>query len=52
MSDKTYHLGELDQPASPGFLGAQGKPMPMRDDEVNAILHRSGEGRGRGGAAT
>jgi transcriptional antiterminator NusG len=27
-----------------GFLGAQGKPMPMRDDEVNSILNRVQEG--------
>ena len=27
-----------------GFLGAQGKPMPMRDDEVNQMLSRSGQG--------
>ena len=27
-----------------GFLGPQGKPMPMRDSEVNTILHRVEEG--------
>jgi len=27
-----------------GFLGAQGKPQPMRDSEVNAILNRVEEG--------
>ena len=27
-----------------GFLGPQGKPMPMRDAEVNAILNRVEEG--------
>ncbi|HCK08217.1 MAG TPA: transcription termination/antitermination protein NusG, partial [Rhodobacter sp.] len=27
-----------------GFLGPQGRPMPMRDDEVNAILNRVEEG--------
>ncbi len=26
-----------------GFLGPQGRPMPMRDEEVNAMLRRSGE---------
>ncbi len=43
LSDKTYHLVNSINRVT-GFLGAQGKPMPMRDDEVNAILHRSGEG--------
>ena len=28
-----------------GFLGPQGKPMPMRDAEVNAILNRVEEGQ-------
>ncbi len=27
-----------------GFLGPQGRPMPMRDEEVNAMLRRSSEG--------
>ena len=27
-----------------GFLGPQGRPMPMRDAEVNAILNRVQEG--------
>ncbi|MEE4118585.1 MAG: transcription termination/antitermination NusG family protein, partial [Paracoccaceae bacterium] len=27
-----------------GFLGPQGKPMPMRDEEVNQILNRVEEG--------
>ena len=27
-----------------GFLGPQGKPMPMRDAEVNGILNRVEEG--------
>ena len=44
LSDKTYHLVNSINRVT-GFLGAQGKPMPMRDDEVNAILHRTGEGR-------
>ena len=43
LSDRTYHLVNSINRVT-GFLGAQGKPMPMRDDEVNAILHRSGEG--------
>jgi len=43
LSDRTYHLVNSINRVT-GFLGAQGKPMPMRDDEVNAILHRTGEG--------
>ena len=43
LSDKTYHLVNSINRVT-GFLGAQGKPMPMRDDEVNGILHRTGEG--------
>ncbi|MTH63138.1 transcription termination/antitermination protein NusG [Paracoccus shanxieyensis] len=43
LSDRTYHLVNSINRVT-GFLGAQGKPMPMRDDEVNAILNRSGEG--------
>ncbi|KGJ05876.1 transcription antitermination protein nusG [Paracoccus halophilus] len=43
LSDRSYHLVNSINRVT-GFLGAQGKPMPMRDDEVNAILHRSGEG--------
>ena len=43
LSDRTYHLANSINRVT-GFLGAHGKPMPMRDDEVNAILNRSGEG--------
>lgn len=43
MSDRTYHLVNSTNRVT-GFLGAQGKPMPMRDDEVNAMLNRSGTG--------
>lgn len=43
LSDKTYHLVNSINRVT-GFLGAQGKPMPMRDDEVNAMLNRSGQG--------
>lgn len=42
LSDRTYHLVNSINRVT-GFLGAQGKPMPMRDDEVNTILNRSGE---------
>ncbi len=43
MSPKGYHLINGINRVT-GFLGAQGKPMPMRDDEVNAILNRVQEG--------
>lgn len=44
MSDRTYHLVNSINRVT-GFLGAQGKPMPMRDDEVNMMLNRTGEGK-------
>ena len=37
MNDRTYHLVNSINRVT-GFLGPQGKPSPMRDDEVNAIL--------------
>lgn len=43
MSDAGYHLINSINRVT-GFLGPQGKPMPMRDDEVNAILNRVEEG--------
>ncbi len=43
LSDRTYHLVSSINRVT-GFLGPQGKPMPMRDAEVNMILNRSGEG--------
>ena len=43
LSDKTHHMVQSINRVT-GFLGAQGKPMPMRDDEVNAMLNRSGQG--------
>lgn len=43
MSDRTYHLVNSINRVT-GFLGAQGKPMPMRDDEVNGMLNRSATG--------
>ena len=45
MNDRTYHLVNSINRVT-GFLGAQGRPMPMRDDEVNAILNRTGEDGG------
>jgi transcriptional antiterminator NusG len=43
MSNKGYHLISSINRVT-GFLGPQGKPMPMRDHEVNAILNRVEEG--------
>jgi transcriptional antiterminator NusG len=43
MSNKGYHLISSINRVT-GFLGPQGKPMPMRDSEVNAILNRVEEG--------
>ncbi|GGG69412.1 transcription termination/antitermination protein NusG [Salipiger pallidus] len=39
MSDQGYHLVNSINRVS-GFLGPQGRPMPMRDAEVEAILGR------------
>lgn len=43
MSDRTYHLVNSINRVT-GFLGAQGKPMPMRDEEVNMMMHRTEDG--------
>ena len=43
MSDQGYHLINSMNRVT-GFLGPQGRPMPMRDAEVNAILNRVQEG--------
>jgi len=43
LSDKTYHLVNSINRVT-GFLGPQGRPMPMRDAEVNQILNRVQEG--------
>lgn len=43
MTPKGYHLINSINRVT-GFLGTQGKPMPMRDEEVNAILNRVQEG--------
>ena len=40
MSNRGYHLITSINRVT-GFLGPQGKPMPMRDDEVNGILNRA-----------
>jgi len=43
MSDEGYHLiSQINRVT--GFLGPQGRPMPMRDSEVVAILGRVQEG--------
>ena len=44
MSDQGYHLINSINRVT-GFLGPQGRPMPMRDDEVNQILNRVEEGQ-------
>jgi transcriptional antiterminator NusG len=43
MTDRGYHLISSINRVT-GFLGPQGKPMPMRDAEVNGILKRAEEG--------
>ena len=43
MTDEGYHLISSINRVT-GFLGPQGRPMPMRDAEVNAILNRVQEG--------
>ena len=43
MSNKGDHLISAINRVT-GFLGPQGKPMPMRDAEVNGILNRVEEG--------
>ena len=44
MSDRGYHLINSINRVT-GFLGPQGRPMPMRDAEVEAILGRVEEGQ-------
>ena len=43
MTDEGYHLINSINRVT-GFLGPQGRPMPMRDAEVNSILNRVQEG--------
>ena len=43
LSDEAYHLITSINRVT-GFLGPQGRPMPMRDAEVNQILNRVQEG--------
>ena len=44
MSDEGYHLVNSINRVT-GFLGPQGRPMPMRDSEVQQILGRVEEGQ-------
>jgi len=44
MTNRGYHLITQINRVT-GFLGPQGKPMPMRDSEVNQILNRVEEGQ-------
>jgi transcriptional antiterminator NusG len=39
MSNRAYHLINSINRVT-GFLGRQGEPMPMRDEEVNSLLNR------------
>ena len=43
LSEEAYHLITSINRVT-GFLGPQGRPMPMRDAEVNQILNRVQEG--------
>ncbi len=43
MSDQGYHLINSINRVT-GFLGQMGRPIPMRDAEVNALLNRVEEG--------
>ena len=43
MTDRAYHMIK-DTNRVTGFLGQQGKPMPMRDSEIAAILNQVEEG--------
>jgi transcription termination/antitermination protein NusG len=46
MTDRAYHLINSINRVT-GFLGPQGKPTPMRDEEVGRILHQVEEGAER-----
>jgi transcriptional antiterminator NusG len=43
MTDRAYHMIK-DTNRVTGFLGQQGKPMPLRDSEVAVILNQVEEG--------
>ena len=43
LTDRAYHaISSI--PRVTGFLGPQGRPSPMKDEEVNSILNRVEEG--------
>jgi transcription termination/antitermination protein NusG len=46
LSDRTYHLINSINRVT-GFLGPQGKPVPMRDEEVARMLNQVVEGQER-----
>ncbi len=46
MSDEAYHLVK-NTPKVTGFLGADNKPQPISQAEVDRILHQVQEGVGR-----
>ncbi len=46
MSDRAYHLINSTNRVT-GFLGPQGRPVPMRDAEVGAIINQVEEGAER-----
>ena len=46
LSDRTYHLVNSINRVT-GFLGPQGKPVPMRDEEVARMLNHVEEGMER-----
>lgn len=43
MTDDTYHVVK-DTPKVTGFLGPQGRPSPISDEEAGRILHQVVEG--------
>ena len=46
LNDKAYHLINNTNRVT-GFLGEKGKPMPLKDSEVNGILNKVEEGAER-----
>ncbi|MEQ8666634.1 MAG: transcription termination/antitermination protein NusG [Rhodospirillales bacterium] len=43
MTDETWHLVK-NTPKVTGFLGGQGRPSPISEEEANRILHQVEEG--------
>lgn len=43
MTDESWHLVK-NTPKVTGFLGGQGRPSPITEDEANRILHQVEEG--------